>query len=170
MKRTFLSLLCAAALAAGIAAAVPVPVQADREDFVSSVTLFESIGSAEELSRTEADVAVVKISDGGKIAFSDGEQDFSAAAFGDAVPCLYAETQAAAEAAARIIAEQSPYAYIASADPALVALVRESCPAANGMIDLRGKDMTATEIRDHPFAFGRRRSARPAQAARYGML
>ena len=87
MKRTFLSLLCAAALAAGIAAAVPVPVQADREDFVSSVTLFESIGSAEELSRTEADVAVVKISDGGKIAFSDGEQDFSAAAFGDAVPC-----------------------------------------------------------------------------------
>ena len=148
MKRTFLSLLCAAALAAGIAAAVPVPVQADREDFVSSVTLFESIGSAEELSRTEADVAVVKISDGGKIAFSDGEQDFSAAAFGDAVPCLYAETQAAAEAAARIIAEQSPYAYIASADPALVALVRESCPAANGMIDLRGKDMTATEIRD----------------------
>lgn len=113
---------------AGIAAAVPVPVQADREDFVSSVTLFESIGSAEELSRTEADVAVVKISDGGKIAFSDGEQDFSAAAFGDAVPCLYAETQTAAEAAARIIAEQSPYAYIASADPALVALVRESCP------------------------------------------
>lgn len=148
MKRTFLSLLCAAALAAGIAAAVPVPAQAAREDFVSSVTLFESIGSAEELSRMEADVAVVKISDGGKIAFSDGEQDFSAAAFGDAVPCLYAETQAAAEAAARIIAEQSPYAYIASADPALVALVRESCPAANGMIDLRGKDMTATEIRD----------------------
>lgn len=157
MKKNVMAAMVSAALAitALFGAARQYPVSAEKgiseSVYSNNIMLITEIDSQEELnslSSLKADIALFRLNDEGKILFGAETADFDGGALGEAVPAFYVTDEASAAAAASLISLQFPYAYIASDNPALVASVREDCPASSGMIDFRGRDVKATEVRN----------------------
>ena len=156
MKKYLLTALCAATLAAaalgttGLSAA-QAETAATKSAYVQDIRILSEIETPEQLatlSVSDTSIAIVRVGQDGKLTLGETSVAFEPSAFGKAVPAFCVTNAAEAEAAATLIAEYAPYAFILSENPALVSSVREQYTTANGMLDYRNVQKDALSIRN----------------------
>lgn len=123
----------------------------ETSGYINNVQCIREINTGEELSSlasSDTDIAIVRVNGGGTLSLGAETAPFDAQDFGGAVPAFYVDDEASAAAAASLIAEQSPYAFVVSGSAALVRQVRERCNTAGGIVDFRGRELSALNMRN----------------------